>query len=169
MNLNLPKSATTVSKILLKAAAKVKRTIKKEIATLLANGQRFGITFDEWTSRRNRRYINVNVHKFKKHWNLGLIRIVGDLPADKLLAFVEKRLSEFGLNIHHDIISATTDGASVMLKLGRLAPFLHQVCLVHGFHLAVTKVILIPSHYSCFQKQISIAGTVPKRPARSSN
>jgi len=32
-----------------------------EIAKTRSQGQRFTLTFDEWTSRRNRRYMNINV------------------------------------------------------------------------------------------------------------
>lgn len=52
-------------------------------------------------------------------------------------------LQTVGLDLR-DISGITTDGASVMKKLGRLLtekvhpqPFYHQLCMAHGLHLAV--------------------------------
>ena len=61
--------------------------------------KKFSLTLDEWTSKRNRRYINVNIHGMdKKQHNLGLIRIYGSCPAEKAVELVEQRLNEFCLN-----------------------------------------------------------------------
>ncbi|CAH0550776.1 unnamed protein product [Brassicogethes aeneus] len=42
---------------------------------------RFSLAMDEWTSSRNRSFINLNVHTFAEgrpiFWNLGLTRIIG--------------------------------------------------------------------------------------------
>jgi hypothetical protein len=43
-------------------------------------------------------------------WNLGLVRVVGSLPAEKRIELVQK-----------DIVCSATDGASVMQKVGRLS------------------------------------------------
>lgn len=46
---------------------------------------KFSLTLDEWTSTRNRRYINVNIHSNNGvFFNLGLIRIIGSCPADEV-------------------------------------------------------------------------------------
>ena len=45
-----------------------------------------------------------------------------------------------------DIICISTDGASVMTKLGRLMSeqgVEQQLCLAHGTHLAITKVLVL--------------------------
>jgi len=34
---------------------------------LQEQNQKFSLTFDEWTSRKNRRYLNINVHYKEKH------------------------------------------------------------------------------------------------------
>ena len=39
-----------------------------------------------------------------------------------------------------DIVGATTDGASVMVKLGRLLPCQHNICLAHTLHLVIGDV-----------------------------
>lgn len=40
-----------------------------------------------------------------------------------------------------DIVSITTDGAKVMVKMGRQLPIIHQLCMAHGLHLAVMDVL----------------------------
>jgi len=84
-------------------------------------GKQFSLTFDEWTSNKNRRYINVNAHIKNRFWNLGLIRLHGLSPCVKLF---EKRLELLGLNLHENIGCITTDGAFVMHKVGKLLPCL---------------------------------------------
>jgi hypothetical protein len=79
-----------------------------------SQGMRFSLTFDEWTSIKNRRYLNVNVHIEDKFWSLGLARIVVSLPAEKCIELVQKVLMQFMLNYDEEIVSIATDGASVM-------------------------------------------------------
>ena len=69
--------------------------------------------------------------------NLGMVRIKGSLPAERVANLVEGRLQEFGLKME-DIVAATTDGASVMKSFGRMICCVHQLCFAHGYHLAVT-------------------------------
>ena len=124
------------------------RTAKKEvIETLQAekqNGERFSLTLDEYTGK-NRRFMCVNVHKRGgTRWCLGLIRVWGSQTAHTLKRLIEMRLQDFQIG-WDDVIAVTTDGASVMLKLGRLLPCHHNVCLSHTLHLVVTDVFYVPS------------------------
>ncbi len=105
------------------------------------SGGRFSITFDEWTSKSNRRYLCLNLHSTDKVYGLGTVRIQGSLPAEAAAASVASKLQEFGLNLTKDIVGATTDGASVMKKTGRIMEVEHQLCHCHGLHLAVTGVL----------------------------
>ena len=57
---------------------------------------------------------------------------------------IEMRLQEFHIG-WDDVIAVTTDGASVMLKLGRFLPCHHNVCLSHTLHLVVTDVFYVPA------------------------
>jgi len=41
---------------------RVRSIVNGEIAKRRSQGQRFTLTFDEWTSGRNRRYMNINIH-----------------------------------------------------------------------------------------------------------
>ena len=110
----------------------------QELSRLKLQGAKFSMTSDEWTSVRNRKYINVNLHSTGgKCWNLGLIRAEGSLPAEVILENLKTKLMEFQLDLAADMISITTDGAKVMEKLGRLVKWEHQLCLAHGIQLAV--------------------------------
>ena len=113
----------------------------KQISKMKQNGAKFSLTLDEATSKRNRRYMNINLHKIKGFISLGLVRIVGGLKAERALELCKKRVEEFGLNFHEDIIATSTDGAAVMIKFGRLSLLLHFTCLAHGIHLAVTDIL----------------------------
>ena len=77
---------------------------------------------DEWTSMRNRRYLNLNVHGVGYFWNLGLVRIQGSFSAEKFIEKISSKLKDFELDLQSDIIVITTDGCSMMKKVGRLLP-----------------------------------------------
>ena len=69
------------------------------------------ITLDEYTSLKNRKYLNLNSHKYHKSNcfnNLGLSRIT------ELVKLVEEHLNGFGINVNKDIVAIVTDGAEVM-------------------------------------------------------
>ena len=57
----------------------------------------FSITTDEWTSKRSRRYLNVNIHHFEKDFNLGLAPIAsfGDAKAKLKLASEKLKIFSF--------------------------------------------------------------------------
>jgi hypothetical protein len=62
-NLDLPNSHTTVRNIVVLTEGKrVKDIIKAEISNLKSENQKFSLTMDEWTSGKNRRYMNINLH-----------------------------------------------------------------------------------------------------------
>ena len=85
--------------------------------------------------------MNINVHDVNKHWSLGLVRFRGSLNSKRITDIVKERLTEFGLNLNRDIVGATSDGASVMIKFGNENEFAHQLCLAHGIHLTVCDVL----------------------------
>lgn len=126
--------------MVLEHAEQVKCKTVKTITLMKENGERFTMTLDEWTSLRNRRYMNINLHcrafgglEFK---NLGLVKITGSMPATSALSMCG-HLAKFNIVLEEDIISHTTDGASVMKKMGSYIPAHHQLCLAHGVQLAV--------------------------------
>ena len=138
----LPTSETQVKQLVMEEGERVRSFVTTEIASLKKQGQRFSVTFDEWTSTRNRRYMNVNVHaEGPKYWNLGLIRVQGSMPAEKCVELLQKKLAEVGLSLDNDIVCICTDGASVMSRVGRMVSAEHQLCYAHGVQLAVLDVL----------------------------
>jgi len=109
-------------------ADKVRSFVMSELDMRRKEGKRFSLTFDEWTSVRNRRYMIVNVHEDgPRFWSLGLIRVHGAMPAETCVDLIKKKLQEFGLNLEEDIVAISTDGASVMCKVGKLISPEHQL------------------------------------------
>lgn len=86
--------------------------------------------------------MNLILHgKASKIWNLGLVRCKGSMTADKCLDLVIRKIESYNLSIERDIVSIMTDGASVMLKVGKLSKFHQQLCFAHGVQLAVIDVL----------------------------
>lgn len=137
----LPTSPNTIRAIIYRYADNVQADFIKEFTNLKQKGQRFSLSFDEWTSQKNHRYINLNLHHDDKHFNLGLIRIHGSCTAEHCIELVSERLNIFGLVMEIDTIGITTDGASLMVKVGKLLPCYQQLCYAHGIQLAVVDVL----------------------------
>lgn len=141
----LPTSPNSIKLIVMNYGMTLKMKIARDLAQLKENDQRFTLTLDEWTSSMNKRYMNVNAHTFLNEnalfWNLGLIRVFGSMPAESGVSILKTKLIEFGLILEKDIINITTDGASVMKKLGRLISPSHQLCYAHGVQLGIIDTI----------------------------
>lgn len=116
----LPSSASTIQTMVMAYGASIRKKTIGELETLKKLQKRFTLTFDEWTSLRNRRYLNLNLHLFTggaataNIWNLGLVRIEGRFPAEACVTALEKKLQDFKIDLNLDVIAATTDGAAVM-------------------------------------------------------
>ena len=90
-------------------------------------GLRFSYTTDEWTSTANKRYCNINVHIPGGHaFRLGMVRIKGTFDAEKAAEVFREKLEEYDLKLEKQV-AASTDGASVMCKMGRIIKIYHQV------------------------------------------
>ncbi|KAH9629866.1 hypothetical protein HF086_006550, partial [Spodoptera exigua] len=89
--------------------------------------------------------MNINLHSpdlnKKEHINLGLARIEGSATAIKCANVLETRLQEFDLSLEDDISGLTSDGAAVMIKMGKCLPVHHQLCYAHAIQLAVLDVL----------------------------
>ena len=106
----LPKSAISIREQVMKYGLHVTERIKHDIILKKSIGEKFSITFDEWTSMRNRRYLNLNIHGVGYFWNLGLVRIQGSFSAEKCIEKISSKLKDFELDLQSDIIAITTDG-----------------------------------------------------------
>lgn len=144
---DLPKSPNTIKKIVVEKSTQLKGDLKKELEKLKAQGQKFSVSLDEWTSARNRRYMNINVHcsnfQDKGFRNLGLARITGRGTAVRCANILKAKLASYDLSLKEDIACVVTDGASVMCAMGRQVPSssYHQLCFAHGIQCAVLDVI----------------------------
>lgn len=137
----LPKSPNTIRSIVTTFENTVKADMVIEFDLLKNSGQKFTISFDEWTSQRNHRYLNINLYNKEKHYNLVLVRIHGSWTAKHAIGLVKYRLKSFGIDLETDVIAMTTDGASVMVKIGKIVPCFQQLCFAHGIQLAVVDII----------------------------
>ena len=133
----LPKNPSQVMDIIKKQYNLAKQIVISEITTEISSGSRFSVSLVEYTSVRNRCYLNINAHLSTKFWNLGMTPITGSLPAKKIMDLVENKLSDFNLSMKRHIIASVTDGASVMKKFRWVSGIEHQLCYAHGLHVAV--------------------------------
>lgn len=138
---SLPKNPTKVKELIALYYDKVVSNLKVNISQIKCRGGKFCIILDEYTSKQNRRYLNIQLCHLKFNLNLGMSRIIGSLPAEKLREMVKKKLQEFDVDEEHDVVASVTDGAAVMRKFGGHSPFLLQLCHAHGIHLAVGDVL----------------------------
>ena len=107
--------------IVLDQGDRVRAMVISQLHIQKEQGQRFSLTFDEWTSTRNRRCMNINVHdQGAQFWSLGLLRVHGSMPAERCVELFQLKLTSFGLSLAKDTVSICTDGASVMTKVGKL-------------------------------------------------
>lgn len=122
---------------------KVTNSFKNEIKEVQQQSK-FAIVFDEWTSLRGRRYINITLISQKKIWNLGLIRIIGRATSVNCLDLVQFKLEAFGLTLKKDIVAVITDGCNVMKSIGTMIKPVHQqLCFAHAIQLAVVKTLYL--------------------------
>lgn len=137
---HLPLSANTIREMLFREWKAAQKRIILIFAGLKKRGVRFGLSNDEWTSTAGKRYANLSVHAAETPYCLGLKRCLGSMPSEKCNELIMDELKVYGLE-EKDIIGITTDGAKVMVKMGRESRFVHQQCIAHGLHLAVTDVL----------------------------
>ena len=72
-----PQTHHTVRRHVMAFAEDAKKAYKIAIKSAKQSDGLLAISFDEWTSKRNRRYMGLLVHSATDVWHLGLIRIHG--------------------------------------------------------------------------------------------
>lgn len=137
----VPNSAATIKTRFIKYSNNIRLVVIEEIIAQKQLGKKFTLTFDEWTSTSNKHFMNINVHSQQEFWNLGLIRFKNSMTAEACVEMVKKRISEYKLSLSEDIVCITTDGASTMMKVGKLITPYQQFCMAHGIQLAVIDVL----------------------------
>ena len=117
-------------------ATEVKHEIRSSLQERIKNGERFSLTTDECT-KANKKFANLYIHLPGGDTEaLGMIRIRGRLPAERAKKILCDKLEEFNISDERHLVATTKDGASVMVKMGRMFDALSQICLAHGLHLA---------------------------------
>lgn len=95
--LQLPQSSTSIMDSMHQFYDVAKLNTVKEINAIC--GSKFSATLDEWTSMKNVRYLNVNIHGVDAAiFNLGLIRILGECLAKNIKHFFIGKLNYFNSN-----------------------------------------------------------------------
>ena len=142
---DLPKTPQTIKNLVMKFADDLIQEDKKRLAELVKKNIRFALTFDEWTSLRNRRYLNLVLHyEDSKIINLGLFRVIGNATSVNVLLLVQSALGEFGLDLYKHIVCIMTDGCPTMTKLGELAsPVIQQLYYAHAIQLSVLDTLYV--------------------------
>lgn len=79
----LPQSSTTLMKEVTNFADLKQDELGKTFLAYVKSGKRFSVSFDEWTSRRGRRYCNVTLHTNEQKYCLGVARVFGSLTAKR--------------------------------------------------------------------------------------
>lgn len=137
---HLPLSPNTIREMLLREVKAARERFISIFTGMKKRGVRFGLSNDEWTSTAGKRYANLCIHAEGKPYCLGLKRCLGSMPSEKCHTLITDELRVYDLE-EKDIMGITTDGAKVMIKMGKESPFVHQQCIAHGLHLAVTDVL----------------------------
>lgn len=138
---DLPKSSTTIMKEVHNFSGEKQKEITETLSAAVNKGCRFSLSFDEWTSKRGRRYCNINLHTEEDKYCLGIARVYGSMTSEKTQKILRENLEKFGISLDDHVIASICDGARVNLKYGRENESELQVCYAHGIHLAVTGVL----------------------------
>lgn len=137
----MPSSRATVMKHVMSFSLEKQKDLKSYLSSLKKDGQKFSITTDEWTNINVKRLLNVTLHNScGESFVLGLVPIEGSCNAEKTVELVKEKLKCFDISLENDIVASTHDGASVMVKYGRLIQPLSQLCYNHAIHLGVVDV-----------------------------
>ncbi|GFV15889.1 BED-type domain-containing protein [Trichonephila clavipes] len=139
---SFPPNPSDVMKLVYKQYNVIKARVTNEISSKLNAGLRCSLTLDEFTSLKNRRYLNINV-RFNEGeiFNLGMLRISGSFSAANCVKAVETKLQEFGIITEKHIVACVTDGASMMVKFRKIMSCEYHLCYAHAIHLAVCDVL----------------------------
>ena len=139
---NIPRTHKSISKKIKAYYGHIKEKIINEIKIKFGKSYKIHISCDQWTSISNKHFMNVNIFFCDGTlFNLGLDRLVVRSDAEYLLNSFKRKLKQFDIKFDKDIMSITSDGASVMVALGRNSNKEHQTCINHGIHLAVLDML----------------------------
>lgn len=133
-------SPNTIKNKVIEFATEVQNSYKREIKSELSSVDFLSVGFDEWTSRGNKRYMNVILFSIDKHWNLGLAKIDGKTNAKLSSIDLISKLTTFDVSIQN-LICIMSDGAAINPCIAKEVGLIHQQCIAHAIQLAVKKVL----------------------------
>lgn len=137
----LPKAEADVQELIIMKFMEVKQITIQNIKAILDEQARFSMTMDEWTSIKNRKYLNICLFGNENiFFNLGMVRIPSKSGADEIRNLLENRLNEYNINFQKHIVATITDGPNVMKKLVKDSEVDGIFCLNHAIHLAVIDI-----------------------------
>lgn len=120
-SMKLPLSPDRVMDLIHTDAANKRIVVIKVLSNIIDDGGRLGMIIDEWTSLRRRRYFNLTLTYENMSFNLGMVRIKGSFTSENCLKAVYAHLGRFSLKLKNHIVATINDGASVMVKYGKIS------------------------------------------------
>jgi len=143
-----PKTKEAVNDAIAEEGIQVTEQLRGQLRDLKRSGTKLSLSADGCKFRR-KNFIGVILHSSQTiplvgsyQVHLGVLRLRKKADAQQLCNTIIGLLADFGLIID-DICGITTDGAAVMIKLGKLLqakstkPFFAMICLAHAIQLAV--------------------------------
>lgn len=109
-------------------AEKEKSRLADKFQAMVRKAIRFSLTIKEYTSSQNKRLMNINIHTFQEYWTLGMVKLPGSLPSERVKEMLVAQLASYNLTMQDHIVCSTTDGASVKVKYGKLVVPELQLC-----------------------------------------
>lgn len=97
------KSPNSIKSIVNDYAEKKRQQLIQILQAMKLLGILFTLCFDEWSSCKRGRFMNIYLSNGSRKFNLGLHKISGALPADKLEEMLGSILNDFGLDWWHDL------------------------------------------------------------------
>ncbi|GIX88171.1 hypothetical protein CDAR_269211 [Caerostris darwini] len=90
----------------------------------------------------------------------GFAHVSANIPAEKCEEVLKSKLVKYGLSLKEDIVSITTDKATVMKKVGKLIGANQQLCYAHGIQLGVIDVLYQKNKIKKIKKEQNNPNTV---------
>ena len=91
---SLPSNPDCLRQMIKKFYQKAKSEVELAIELHLKTNGKLSISADEYTSIKNGRLMNMNVHSEKSHWNLGRVSVIGSMPAEVMVSKVNNQANK---------------------------------------------------------------------------
>lgn len=128
------------------ASENISKDTQNEITQILKFSSANSITFDEWTDKREKKYLGITIRSFiisdYSDYFLDLIRLASEINDSTVHSNeILKCLLHYQLNVH-DVISCTTDNYSLIVKTTLNLGLWGIPCLCHVLYLISQTFVL---------------------------